>query len=162
MRKIVKLFNLPLTVYTAMLLSAGPAYAQQNVLEISDWKIACLDARLCEMKSEIISGGAVAARIGVLNYRGQFLFQYTIPLGIDLEQSVFLRIDDEPLISTAVVNCSGLGCTGFVALDTNMIQNMKRGDDISILFSSSVSNDPFAITFSLSGFTASFAEIING
>jgi invasion protein IalB len=138
------------------------SFAQEGAQRSAGWTASCLDARLCEMKSELSPSGTVAARVGILNYRGHFMFQYTIPLGVDLKQGIFLRVDEEPPIATEIANCSGFGCTGIIMLNTSIIQSMKRGSNLAILFSSSINQDSFAITFSLSGFTTSFTKIVDG
>lgn len=135
--------------------------AQNAPPQEAGWSAACLSDRVCELKSEISSSGRVAARVSVFNIRGYFFFQYTIPLGVDLTQGVFVRVDEEQNIPTEVSSCSGNGCTGTFDLTSPMIQSMKRGSNLAIHFTSPINQDTFAITFSLSGFTARFADIID-
>lgn len=143
-------------------LLAAPAVSQESGPQAPEWAAQCLDTRVCEMRSEIIANNNVAARLSVLNYRGRFMVQYTIPLGVDIDQGVFLQVDENAPIEAAVDSCAGNGCTGTIGLNTPIIQSMKAGSNVVILFSSSVNQDSFAITFSLRGFTARFNEIVNG
>lgn len=138
------------------------AIAQNAPSQETGWSTSCLSDQVCELKSEIKSSDIVAARISVFNIRGIFFFQYTIPLGIDIKQGIFIKIDDEGHhITTRVLSCTGNGCTGSLELTTPVIQSMKRGANLAILFSSPTTQDSFAINFSLSGFSAGFAEIVS-
>lgn len=142
--------------------SATGAVAQNDGPLQTDWSTSCLSPRVCEMKSEILSGGIAAANASVFNLRGRYLFQYTIPLGPDLTQGIRVKIDQEPATETSILNCTGAGCTGTLELTSSMIQSMKQGNNLNILFYSALNQDSFAITFDLGGFTAAFNDLIAG
>lgn len=144
------------------LFSTTGAIAQDEGLRQTGWSTSCLSPRVCEMKSEILSGGLTAAHASVFNLRGRYLFQYTIPLGPDLTQGIRIRIDQEPTVETHILNCTGAGCTGTVELTSALIQDMKKGGDLHILFSNALNQDSFAITFDLGGFTVAFNDLIAG
>jgi invasion protein IalB len=162
MNKIPKKIATALMVFCGGVFVDSSAIAQNAPPQETGWSTSCLSDQVCELKTEINSGGNVAARISVFNIRGMFFFQYTIPLGVDIKQGIFIKIDEEGQpITTRLSNCTGNGCTGSFELTTPVIQSMKQGNNLAILFSSPTTQDSFAITFSLSGFTANFAKIIN-
>ena len=138
------------------------AGAQQNGPQTTPWTTSCLERQVCELKSEILAGGGVAARASVVNLRGQFLLQYTLPLGIDVRRPVLIRIDNDEPITTELIHCSGTGCTGAADVTGELIQSLKRGTNLSFVFQNPRNQDSLAITFSLSGFTAGYNELVGG
>lgn len=138
------------------------AMAQQSTLQSTGWSNECLTARVCELRSEILSDSSVAARLSVFNLRGQFILQYTIPLGVDISRGIQIAIDGEQPIPTRLINCTGSGCIGTIDLNPDFIQSMKQGINLNILFTGADTQDTFAISFSLSGFTVSFTELVKG
>lgn len=136
------------------------AMAQQSTLQSTGWSNECLTTRVCELKSEILSDSSVAARLSVFNIRGQFFLQYTIPLGVDISRGIQLAIDNQPPVLTRLTSCTEFGCTGTADINPDFIQSMKQGIDLNVLFTGADTQDTFAISFSLSGFTASYNELV--
>ena len=154
--------KLPLLATLFFVLVVPLAHAQQNGPQTRPWTTACLERQVCELKTEIIAGGTVAARASIVNVRGQFTFQYTIPLGVDVRRPILIRIDNDEPIETELIHCSGSGCTGAMEVNSALIQSMKRGTNMSLVFINPRNQDSFAITFSLSGFTSGYNELVSG
>lgn len=137
---------------------SSSTYAQQN----TGWNVACLSPQVCELKSEIFLNEIVAARVSVVNIRGQLILQYTLPLGIDISQGILISIDEGPGFQTRLVNCTDLGCIGTIDLTSEIVQSMKGGNNLNLLYTAAQNQDTFSIPFSLSGFTAGFSELVAG
>lgn len=147
-------------IMSVSLILATACTAQQVTSEATGWSYACLTQGLCELKAEIRANNTVAARISVIYIRDRFILQYTIPLGVDFARGVEIAIDEEPRIPTNLISCSVVGCTGDIDLNPDIIQTMKKGSELKILFARASSQDTFAITFSLVGFTAGFSGLV--
>ena len=152
---------------SALITIAITSFISSNVLaqdtppQETGWSTSCLSERVCEVKSEITANDIVAARASVFNIRGRFIFQYTIPLGIDLTQGIFIRIDENQSIDTELLECSSAGCSGTLELTSPVIQSMKNGTALQIGFTNSADQDTYIINFSLIGFTDGFAGAIS-
>lgn len=133
----------------------------KDTIKTSKWYVKCLDDGVCELTTTISSNKHVAARLSVFNLRGHFLFQYVLPSGVDFTQGVSLVIDDQLPIATNILNCGRFGCLGTANLTSELVQLMKKGKQMQIVFYSPNNQDKFVINFSLSGFTAGFNKMVS-
>jgi invasion protein IalB len=144
-------------------LSLSSAHAQntptKEIVE-TGWVASCMSNRVCELKYEISQNAQVAAAVSVFNIRQDFWLQYTIPLGIDLTQGIYIAIDENPNMATLVSSCSVYGCIGKLDLTPSIIAGMKQGESLYIRFINSSTQEQFSITMNLSGFTSGFDDIV--
>lgn len=153
-----RLLSLGVSVLSSFTFLAGQASAQAEISN-SGWSVDCLSPRFCEMKYEIRQGDAVAATFSVVHVRGQMFLQYEIPLGIDLTRGVTIGIDAEPPVETELLNCTGFGCVGTAPMTSKLVDDMKRGSSLQLVFSNPNSRDVLAIPVSLAGTAAAFQEL---
>ncbi|WP_175502277.1 invasion associated locus B family protein [Aliiroseovarius crassostreae] len=140
-------------------LTAGLSLAQEKAPAEAGWGVTCLTDRVCELKTEIVSGATVAARVSIIHVRGEFWLQYTIPLGVDLRRGIQLSIDDGESFETTITSCTAYGCTGRLDLTPEIIESMQQGNILRIFFVRPSVQRVFLIPFSLVGFTAGFVGL---
>lgn len=140
-------------------LTASFSLAQENTPVEAGWGVTCLTDRVCELKTEIVSGATIAARVSIIHVRGDLWLQYTIPLGVDLERGIQLSIDDGEKFETTMSSCTSYGCTGRLDLTPEIIESMKQGNALRIFFVRPSVQRIFLIPFKLEGFTAGFEEL---
>lgn len=75
-----------------------------------------------------------------------------LPLGIMLDEDIYLQIDDGPRFSFKVRYCTQSGCYAFLDLNPEIIDMMKKGGEATFHFNV-MDGSPMAIDLSLSGFT---------
>ena len=70
-----------------------PGVAQQNFSALNPWVLACDKSNKCQIRNEIVRGGAAVSHLRLYRLGEAEIFEFRIPLGIDIRKGVAYRID---------------------------------------------------------------------
>lgn len=146
-----------LLMFVAVILSVSSFSVK--AAEGEPWNIRCQGegkAKQCEMfqKMTVIKTGqrVLEFSIGKADKRGVSTVAIIMPLGILVQDKIFIVIDDKQPVLFKIAYCLPEGCIGRTKFGKEVIANMKRGGNIAIK-SRSADGKPVNISLSLKGFT---------
>lgn len=136
-------------VCSLMLLGGGGAFAK----EFHDWTIECNDG--CVMKAEVLmSESTVFNRIEFYKYNEHiFAGKITFPLGVFLPDKIVLDIDGKHKFKIEPKSCSKKSCVALFDAAGDIIKEMKRGNDLHLIFTNDSDQKRMSTYYSLMGFT---------
>lgn len=139
---------------------ASSGWAQSADQEVfTNWQIVCDDSQPCRMSQTIAqpSSSRVILQARVFRAESPTLL-LTFPLGILLSTGWSYRIDNGRETITPFEICNTSGCHAGVALDVELLQQLKRGNKLHITFRDA-SNAAVTPEISLLGFTLAFEAL---
>ena len=96
--------------------------------------------------------------VGYLAANGQAAAVVTLPLGISLPPGAAISIDGGEPVDITIERCDKNGCIGALALNEELIADLKRGREARISFHDGTRRR-IAVPVSLLGFTAGFNSL---
>lgn len=145
-----------------------------ELLEIGDWVVNCTTEREtktteCAMIQPIYDGtGETQSAIIEIFAAGNdnpLISANAIlvtPLGTNLEQGIFLQVDDIlPQRNYRLNYCLQNGCVARMAFFDSEVEEMKNGSQMVLTLFAYNSDQPLGYTISLNGFTKSFEILQN-
>lgn len=81
-----------------------------------------------------------------------------LPLGILLDRPVGLEIDSDKKFQFTVRQCLNSGCYGFINMNEALLSAMRKGDKMTIVFTS-VQGKTLRVEMSLKGFTKALKSL---
>lgn len=146
--------NLAPAIVAALLFSLpGPAPAREA--DGQTWKVACDAGKACQLSYTQSNDDEVVTRILIYEVGGRTVLEYLVPLRIDLQKGIALRIDGE-MFPTKLLYCDAPGCVGFAVLGDGLLARMKAGATLGVVFSPHDRKRAYAFEYSLQGFTAAW------
>jgi invasion protein IalB len=82
---------------------------------------------------------------------------FTLPLGVFLAQGISISVDSAPAIRFPYEQCTNVGCSAILPLDSKMLSQFKKGNKADIIVDEGARL--LVIELSLSGFTAGFKRV---
>jgi invasion protein IalB len=82
-----------------------------------------------------------------------------VPMGVDLRAGTAFQIDESKEISLPFLRCTTQGCDASVRLKSEILRNMKAGNEFKVGFRRWGDPKISVISASLKGFTAAFSAI---
>ncbi len=142
------------------------------------WKKVCADqadARTCRLRQDlflqkkndkgkletvgrVLRLNVVYSQLDGGGKRVPFL-SIQMPLGIDLRPGMVFQIDGANEIQLPFLRCTAQGCDASARLKSNLLRNMKAGNELKVGFRRWGDTKVSLITASLKGFTAAFSQI---
>lgn len=140
---------------TTVLVTAGRAQeAAEQVF--TDWQIVCDDTKPCRMSQTIAQPSTSTVILQARVFGGESpTLLLTFPLGILLSTGWSYRIDNGRETVTPFEICNTDGCHAGVPLDVDLLQRLRRGNQLLITFRDAA-NAPVTPAISLLGFTKAF------
>jgi len=154
-----------LLLLPSLLLSAcavNPAAALETGQQFGQWSVQCTEKdkearKACHLFQNLVRGeGEQAERIlylavGYQSGEAHPIAVLRMPLGIWLPEGVVLRIDRGETRQVPVQTCYESGCRTVVALESELLSEMKSGERLEIVLHND-KGEPVSIPVSLSGF----------
>lgn len=142
--------------------------------EVGDWVVNCITDResketVCSMIQPIFdeTGETQAAIIEIFAADNQNPLisanaQLVTPLGTNLEQGIYMQVDDiRPQRNYRINYCLQSGCVARMAFFNSEVEEMKNGTLMIMTLFAFNSDQPLAYRISLDGFTKSFEILQN-
>ena len=90
------------------------------------------------------------------------LLVVTVPFNSDLRKKILVRADDKNIANLNYLFCNnGIGCKAMTVVNNKVIDLLKAGKEVSLIFPVFGSNQNVILTFPLKGFTKSYKELSN-
>ena len=82
-----------------------------------------------------------------------------LPLGMRLEEGARLQVDDGPVMKFKVRYCLADGCYAYLSLNDNVLDQMRKGKDVGLMFSLGAKGEKKKVLMSLKGFTKALRAV---
>lgn len=133
--------------------------------QFKNWRYACVEqgqASRCEIGQAAVNeqGQMVSQIIIGKNPEGKGQVQIIAPLMMDLKAGMQLHVDQQQLADLEYLFCNQGSCVVAELLNNDMLRAMKAGNDMQINIAA-ISGQTMTITYSLSGFSAAYARLMD-
>ncbi len=131
---------------------------------IGSWVVICLkeDPSRCEIVQQLSrkDNGQQLVRMGIakVGEKKQLLATAILPLGIALDKSVSIGVDENAGKAMPVKTCTPAGCIATFAPQDADIKQMKKGKNMKLKFATA-NGQPIELELSLKGFTKAYGKI---
>jgi invasion protein IalB len=143
---------------------AEPATPATPAQGIAFWFLTCsagTEKQLCSLSQTVRDAKdrriiqIVAKRAGPAAY-----LELIVPLGIAVAYGVNLELSDTTKVQAKLVDCESDGCRAVLALDANVLPQIKAAKMLAVKFQDSKSGKIVSISGSLKGFEQGLAMVL--
>lgn len=114
-----------------------------------------------EKKMDLISKDEQTYKLGEKLTNVPVLF-IQLPLDIDLRDKPLLAIDNKQIANLNFLHCNHIdGCKTTLTINDKIVELLKKGENIQVLFKIFGKKNNFMIKIPLKGFTKSYKKIVN-
>ena len=154
---------LPSAVTSVVAEPATPATPAQGIA-FADWFLTCsagTEKQLCSLSQTVRDAKdrriiqMTAKRAGAVAY-----LELIVPLGIAVAYGVNLELSDTTMVQAKLVDCASDGCRAVLALDANVLPQIKAAKTLAVTFQDSKSGRTVSIGGSLRGFEQGLAMVL--
>jgi invasion protein IalB len=141
----------------AAMISFGSASA-------AEWRTSCNDTGCSLIREMTDDQGTTLARLYLRDVaedgdETNLAGFTTLPLGIFIPSGVAVNVDDSLAFNAQLLECdTALGCRAYFDMTPEILDAMKRGNEMSIGIVDAQSRRTIAFNFSLMGFTKAYGE----
>jgi invasion protein IalB len=133
--------------------------------QFKNWRYACVEQgenSRCEIGQAAVNdqGQMVSQIIIGKNPEGKGQVQIIAPLMMDLKAGMQLQVDQQKLADLDYLFCNQGSCVVAELLSKDMLRAMKAGNDMQINIAA-INGQTMTITYSLSGFSAAYARLMD-
>ena len=171
MRRLLSVFVLALPLW----LSSQPAMAQSasNTSGSSndsssmthnshqDWQSFCelrKEKTICKISQTLQreKDGQVnfAMRITLSKLDDKTFMEVALPLGLDLQAGIVLRVDENEEINLPFATCVAQGCAAVIVAEQEFLSKLRKGTVMKVAFRAFAQTQTSLLNVSLSGFTS--------
>lgn len=123
--------------------------------EPARWGMTCDAQKRCEMRIAQSEDNREITRILIYRVGGKTLLEYMVPLKINLQRGITIKIADQ-IFATTSLYCDVSGCIGYALLDKKLLQAMKQGAQLQLAFSPHGDNNFYSFDYTLEGFSVAY------
>ena len=156
-----------LTVLIGLALQTGVAQAEAAKPTVGqaygDWKFQCSalkqDTTRCAFVQTIVASTdqRKIAQLQIVEADGaEPQFTILLPLGLDLQTAVTMKIDDADPITVPLKTCVQQGCLGTIAIDASLKESLAAGQSLKVQFSLANGKKDISFAGSLKGLADAF------
>ena len=114
-----------------------------------------------EKKMDLISKDEQTYKLGEKLTNVPVLF-VQLPLDIDLREKPLMAIDNKQIANLNFLHCNHIdGCKTTLTINDKIVELLKKGENIQVLFKIFGKKNNFMIKIPLKGFTKSYKKIVN-